>query len=82
MGRRPSARPPEDVAPAPGMGMEGDDEVGMPIADVPERATEMIVGTSATWGVEPAERVADIMAKWPDVFMRFDGVELVWPDVS
>lgn len=80
MGRRPSARPPEDVAPAPGMGMEGDDEVGMPIADVPERATEMIVGTSATWGVEPAERVADIMAKWPDVFMRFDGVELVWLD--
>ena len=39
-----------------------------------------IVGAEATWGEEPAERAAEVVAAWPDVFLRPDGSGLIWCD--
>lgn len=59
-----------------------EDHVGDPFLMLPqgEPPADHVVGSRATWGVEPAEKIAADMALWPDVFVRYDGSELVWMD--
>jgi hypothetical protein len=59
-----------------------EDHVGDPFLTLPqgEPPSDHVLGSKATWGVEPAEKIAADMARWPDVFVRYDGSELVWLD--
>lgn len=59
----------------------GDDEAGPPFVPEPGPADDdALQGSAATWGEEPAEKAAAVVAGWPDVFLRLDGSALTWVD--
>lgn len=75
----PLAPPPE---PSEAGWVDDEDVIGSPFHSLPDVAedADAIQGNKATWGEEPAEKAAAVVAGWPDVFLRLDGSALTWVD--